>query len=403
MSRIFKIPSVEDYESIIGAETVERIQYKGRHLKHVHVANVNSTGYGGGVAEILSSMTLLMNNLGVDTGWRTIIGRPDFFMITKSMHNALQGGEMDLTDEKKHIYEQVVYENSIRTHLHHHDIVIIHDPQPLPMVEFYKRKGPWIWRCHIDLSRPHAELWNYLKGFVEKYDTVVSSIPEYRQELSVPQVHFMPAIDPFSAKNRTLPEAEMKKKLEEYKIPTDLPLVVQVSRFDRWKDPQGVIEAFKLARREVDATLVLIGNAASDDPEGEEVFESLLACQEDRIKILPYGDDTVLVNSLQSQAAVVFQKSIREGFGLTVTEAMWKGTPVIGGNCGGIRYQIDDGINGYLVSTAEEAGRRLVEILKDKDKRLAMGEAAREKVRTHFLLTRLMEQYLDLFDSLTNK
>src|SRR5436309_9962436 len=207
----------------------------------------------------------------------------------------------------------------------------------------------------------------------------------------------MPAIDPFTIKNRQLSDREINERLSRYEIPTDLPLVVQVSRFDPWKDPKGVLEAFKRARKEMDATLVLLGNFATDDPEGEEIFHSLCASRDERILILTSGDDTALVNALQTRAAVVLQKSLREGFGLTVSEAMWKGTPVIGGNVGGIRYQIEDGVNGFLVSSVEEAAARIVQLLKDKKLRDQMGERARDIVREKFLLPRYVEQYFDLF------
>lgn len=388
---------VEDYERFVGAETVERILSKAKPLRDLHVVHVNSTYYGGGVAELLSSMTLLMNNMGVRTGWRAIHGPPDFFSITKKMHNALQGGAIRLSELKTQIYEEVIYENALRNHLDH-DRIIIHDPQPLPMINHYKKKCPWVWRCHIDLSNPNKELWEYLLPFIERYDAVIMSIKEYAQDLKPPQLFFMPAIDPFSIKNRELSEEEIDERLDSHGIPTDLPLVVQVSRFDRWKDPEGVIRAFKIARKEVDATLVLLGNVATDDPEGEEVYQSLLGSREERIIIIS-REDTSLVNALQSRAAVVLQKSLREGFGLTVTEAMWKGTPVIGGRVGGIRYQIDDEANGFLVSSVEEAAARIVQLLKDERLRERMGQQARESVRRHFLMTRYLEQHLDLYNS----
>jgi trehalose synthase len=295
------------------------------------------------------------------------------------------------------LYEEVIYENSIRNHLDH-DIVIIHDPQPLPMINHYRKGGPWIWRCHIDLSSPHPALWNYLVSFIEKYDVVILSSEDYAQKLETPQVFFMPAIDPLSITNRELTRQEIDERLNHYNIPTDLPLVVQISRFDRWKDPQGVIQAFKLARKEVNCTLVLLGNVATDDPEGEEVYKSLLDSREERIIILS-RQDGALVNALQCRAAVVLQKSLREGFGLTVAEAMWKGTPVIGGNVGGIRYQIKDGVNGFLVSSIEEASERIVQLVQDKELREQMGQKAKETVRQQFLLTRYLEQYVDLFNS----
>src|SRR5207249_4975546 len=303
----YRITQIEDYGPLVGRERVERIREKARKFKDLRVANFNSTYYGGGVAEMISSLTLLMNSLGLRTEWRVIQGTADFFSITKKMHNALQGGEIDLSSIKKEIYEQVIYENSVRNFLEH-EFVIVH-----------------------------------------------------------------------------------------YKIPTDLPLVVQISRFDPWKDPTGVVEAFKRARKEVDATLVLLGNFATDDPEGREIFESLCACQDERILILTSGDDTALVNALQTRAAVVLQKSLREGFGLTVAEAMWKGRAVIGGDVGGIRYQIENGVNGFLVSSVEETADRIVRLLKDEKLREEIGGRARETVREKFLLTRYVEQYLDLF------
>jgi len=393
-----RVIKVEDYERYVGAETVERILRKAGPLRDLHIVNINSTYYGGGVSEMLSSSTLLMNGLGIKTGWRIIQGSPDFFSITKKMHNALQGGDINLSDRKKELYEFIIHENSLRTHLDH-DLVIVHDPQPLPMINHYRKKNPWIWRCHIDLSRPNREVWNYLLQFIGKYDAVILSIKEYAQKLGVPQLFFMPAIDPFSIKNRELSEDEIDERLKHYGIPTDLPLVVQISRFDRWKDPEGVIEAFKLATKKVDCTLVLLGNVATDDPEGEKVYESLISNRGERIVILSC-QDSALVNALQRRAGVVVQKSIREGFGLTVTEAMWKGTPVIGGNVGGIRYQIEDGVNGFLVSSIDETAERIVQLIKNERLQEQLGHNARESVKKRFLLTRYLEQYLDLFNSI---
>ena len=363
----------------------------------MHVVNVNSTYYGGGVSQILSSLTLLMNDVGIRTGWRVVHGPPDFFSITKKMHNALQGAKINLSDRKMQIYEQVVYENAVRNHLDH-DVVIVHDPQPLPIINHYRKDCPWIWRCHIDLSRPNRELWNYLAQFIEKYDAVILSSKDYKQKLQVPQLFFMPAIDPFTITNRELTKRETDERLNYYKIPTDLPLVVQVSRFDRWKDPEGVIRAFKLARKQVDCTLVLLGNMATDDPEGAEVYQSLMNSREERIIVLSHQDGA-LVNALQRRAACVLQKSIREGFGLTVAEAMWKGAAVIGGDTGGIRYQIEDGVNGFLVSSVKEAAERIVRLVGDKELRTQLGTKARETVKQKFLLTRYLEQYLGLLNS----
>jgi len=393
----FRPRTLDDYEPLIGARAVDRLVAKARRVEDLHVVNVNSTYYGGGVAELLSSLTLLMNSAGIRTGWRVLQGRPDFFSVTKKMHNALQGADINMSELKMRIYEEVVHENAMRNHFDH-DIIIVHDPQPLPMIQNFRKKSPWIWRCHVDLTRPNPELWSYLMRFIAQYDAVVVSAPQYAQPMSVPQFFFEPAIDPFSPINCDLPEAAMQDRFDHYGIPTDLPLVVQVSRFDRWKDPRGVIEAFNIARKEVDCTLVLVGNVATDDPEGQEVFESVLGCKEERIVILS-AQDTCLVNSLQRRAAVVMQKSLREGFGLTVTEAMWKGAAVIGGDVGGIRLQIEDGVNGFLVSSVDQAAERMVRLLRDADLRRRLGAAARETVRARFLMTRLFEQYVDLFDS----
>jgi trehalose synthase len=395
MEKFFWPMRIERYEELVGAATLERIMRKAKRLHGLRVINVSSTFYGGGVAEILSSLTLAQVAIGLRADWRLIQGSPDFFSVTKKLHNALQGGEINLSELKKEIYEEINFHNALRMQLDA-DIIVVHDPQPLPLITHYRRCCPWIWRCHLDLSSPRREAWDYVRPFVEEYDAVVMSLPEYAQELEVPQRFFMPAINPFSTKNRELTDQEIDDRLRHYEIPDDLPLVVQISRFDHWKDPAGVIEAFRSARREVDATLVLLGNVATDDPEGQDVFESLLECKEERILILT-AEDSALVNALQRRAAVVMQKSLREGFGLTVTEAMWKGAAVIGGDCGGIRHQIEDGSNGFLVSSVDQAASRLVQLLKDEGLRRRLGKAARETVREKFLMLRLAEQYLDLF------
>ncbi len=395
---IYRITQIDDYEPLVEPEIVERIREKARPFKGLRVVNFNSTFHGGGVAETLSSLTLLMNSLGLRTEWRVIQGTPDFFSITKRFHNALQGGEIDLSAMKREIFEQVIYENSVRTFLDH-DFVVVHDPQPLPLIEHYDKNCPWIWRCHIDLSRPDAAAWQYLRRWIDMYDAVIVSCEEFKQEMKPPQHVIMPAINPFNIKNRELSDEEIGERLAHYKIPTDRPLVAQVSRFDHWKDPQGLVEAFKIARQQVEARLVLLGNFATDDPEGSEIFESLCACQGEDIRILASGDDTALVNALQSRAAVVLQKSLREGFGLTVAEAMWKRRPVIGGNVGGIRYQIENGVNGFLVESVEEAAACIVRLFKDNRLRDEVGARARERVRDKFLLSRYVEQYLDLFSA----
>jgi trehalose synthase len=395
MEKFFWPLRIERYEELIGPAAVERIMLKAKRLKDLHVVNVSSTFYGGGVAEILSSLTLIQCAMGLRADWRLIQGSPDFFTTTKKLHNALQGADINLSELKKEIYEEVNFQNALRMDIEA-DLVVEHDPQPLPLVTHFRHASPWVWRCHLDLSRAHAEVWSYLRPFVAEYDALILSLEEYAQDVDIPQLFFLPAIDPFTVKNRDLSENEIGDRLEHYGIPDDLPIVAQIARFDRWKDPKGVIEAFRLARREVDATLVLLGNVATDDPEGQQVFESLLDCKEERILILT-AEDSALVNALQRRAAVVLQKSLREGFGLTVTEAMWKGAAVIGGDCGGIRRQITDGENGLLVSSVQQAADAIVRLVKDADLRRRLGEAARESVREKFLMSRLAEQYLDLY------
>lgn len=389
--------NIEDYAPLVGEEAVDRIMRKAQRLRGLRVVHISSTFYGGGVAEMLSSATLLAHSLGIRADWRLIQGSPDFFSVTKKIHNALQGAEINLTDLKKEIYETVNLQNAMRMGLEA-DIVVVHDPQPLPLIMHERRTCPWVWRCHVDLSNPNPEIWNYLREFVDQYDAVVLSLPEYTRELKPPQVFIMPAIDPFSIKNAEMSKAEVTDRLEHYGIPNNLPIVAQVSRFDRWKDPQGVIDAFRIARKKADATLVLLGNVATDDPEGQEVFESLLKHKGKRVHILTV-EDSALVNAVQRHAAVILQKSVREGFGLTATEAMWKGTAVIAGRCGGLKHQIEDGVNGFLVSNNEETAERIVRLLKDDKLRKEMGAKAQKTVRQRFLLTRKIEQYLDLFSA----
>jgi trehalose synthase len=360
----------------------------------MRVAHISSTFYGGGVTELLTPLTLMMNAIGIETDWHLIQGTPGFFGCTKVLHNTLQGEGVEFSDAERAIYEEVVFENATR--LDDCDAIIVHDPQPLPLItHFPDREMPWLWQCHVDLSSPYAPIWNYLRGFIEQYDGAVFSLPEYAQDLNLDQHFVTPAIDPFSAKNRDMSDKEIREFLRSYKIPTDRPLVTQISRFDRWKDPMGVIDAFRKAREQVDCTLVLVGNNASDDPEGEKILESIKSVADEGIIILSV-DDPTLVNALQRHAAVVLQKSTREGFGLTVAEAMWKGAAVVGGDVGGIRHQIKDEWNGFLVKTPGEAAARMVELLKNPELRERIGARAKESVRENFLMSRLLEDWLDL-------
>ena len=388
--------SLEQYEPLIGAATIERIAAKADRVRSMRVAHISSTFYGGGVTELLTPLTLMMNATGIETDWHLIQGTPGFFGCTKKLHNTLQGESVDFSDAERAIYEEVVFENATRLHLDVCDAVIVHDPQPLPLIShFPDREMPWLWQCHIDLSSPHAQVWAYLRRFIGQYNAAIFSLPEYGQQLDIDQQFVTPAIDPFSAKNRGLSDSEIRELLHNYKIPTDRPLVTQISRFDRWKDPMGVIEAFRKAREQVECTLVLIGNNASDDPEGGKILETIESIADEGIIVLA-ADDPTLVNALQRSAAVVLQKSTREGFGLTVTEAMWKGAAVIGGDVGGIRHQIKDKWNGFLVSSPDQAAARMVQLLKNPGLREQIGSRAKESVRQNFLMSRLLEDWVDL-------
>jgi len=395
--REFKLCEIEDYAKYIGDNKVAEIKEKAGPLKNMFVSHCNSTLYGGGVAEILAPLTILMNNIGIKTEWRVIQGTPDFFSITKKFHNALQGDEINLSDLKKNIYEWILKENSLRNRADH-DFIIIHDPQPLPLINYYSKRQPWIWRCHVDMSNPNQELLQYLKTFIDRYDAVILTLEEYRQGFKPPQVFFRPGIDPLSTKNKDLTDGEIKDRLDHYNIKTDKPIITQISRFDHAKDPQGVIKAFKMARENIDCRLIMLGNVATDDPEGEKIYKELLDEQSEDLTILSV-QDSALVNALQRTATVVVQKSLKEGFGLTVTEAMWKGAAVVGGRAGGIKYQIEDGKDGFLVSSVEETAEKIVKLAEDDSLRERMGKKAREKVKDKYLLSSCLENYLDLFNS----
>jgi trehalose synthase len=389
------------YQPLIGVRATERLLRKARRLSGLKVLHVNSTRQGGGVAEILSSLTPLMNDVGITTEWLVIDGSPAFFAFTKDIHNGLHGEPLELTPESILLHREVAQANGAQCRFSDYDVIIVHDPQPLPLVEL-KQQERWVWCCHIDLSAPDPDVWSYIAPGVDCYDAAVFSLPEYAQPLAVPQRFIMPAIDPFSLINQEMSRSESGKHLERYGIPRDLPLVVQAGRFDKWKDPQGVIDAFCMASEEIPATLVLAGNTAADDPEGPAMYERICRSSGERIIIIA-ADDPLLVNALQRRAAVVLQKSRREGFGLTVSEAMWKGRAVIGGDVGGIVHQIINGQSGFLVSSVEGAADHITMLLKDPMMRRNLGRRARERVRRHFLMTRLLEDWLDLIAGLTQR
>ena len=377
---------------------------KARKLYGKNILHINSTYQGGGVAELLNSLVPLMNDIGINAGWRTFHGTPDFFIITKKFHNALQGEKINFTEMKKRLYIQASKDFSVYTHIDH-DCIIVHDPQPLPLIDFYKKKQPWIWRCHVDLSTSNKKLWDFLMEFIIRYDLVLLSNENYiKKELPVEQRIIYPAIDPLSPKNKKISNALISKYLKKFDIPDDKPLITQVSRFDKWKDPEGVIEVFKLVKKEVDCRLVLCGSMATDDPEGYQIYENIKQKAKDLIEskdvILLTSENNILVNVLQRSSAVIIQKSIREGFGLTVTEALWKGKPVVASNVGGIPIQIEDGKNGFLVEPYDTKGfaDRVIQILQNPDIAKKMGKKGKDAVRENFLITRLLSDYLDLLN-----
>lgn len=397
---------LEDFRHIVPDETLAEIYAKARHLYGKHIVHLNATYQGGGVAEILYSLVLLMNDVGIDAGWRILHGSQEFFEITKSFHNALQGAKLNLTTRKKRTYLQINDNFSRFSHLDH-DCVIIHDPQPLSIIQSYRKSQPWIWRCHIDLTNPHKELWDFLKGYLLKYDQIVVSSEKYfKDDLPVDQRLMLPAINPLSQKNKDINEKTMIEYITNAGIPTDKPIITQVSRLDPWKDPEGVIDVFKLVKEKVNCRLVFCYNVASDDPEGMRMYNKV---QRKANKFLKRGDilfivgnNETLVNAVQRFSDVIIQKSTKEGFCLAVTEALWKGTPVVASNVGGIPSQIKDGENGFLLAPKDTEGfsDRIIHLLKNPDDGKAIGQKAKETVRQKFLITRLLSDYLYMLNSI---
>ncbi len=397
---------LEDFRHIVPDDRLAEIYARARNLYGKHIIHLNATYQGGGVAEILYSLAMLMNDVGVNAGWRILHGSQEFFEITKSFHNALQGGKFNLSERKKRIYRMVNENFSRFTHLDH-DCVIVHDPQPLALIASYKKRQPWIWRCHIDLTDPHAELWDFLKGFVLKYDQmVVSSEKYYKDDLPVDQRLMYPAINPLSPKNASLSDKGIHDQLAKAGVPTDKPVITQVSRLDPWKDPEGVIDVFKMVKEQVDCRLILCYNVASDDPEGLQMYKKTQRkankLLETRDIVFVVGNSEKLVNAVQRFSSVIIQKSTKEGFCLAVTEALWKGTPVVASNVGGIPAQIEDGKDGFLLEPTDLQGfaDRIVHLLKNPKEGEEIGRQARETVRKKFLITRLLSDYLDMLNSI---
>jgi trehalose synthase len=392
---------IERYADIAGKDVVEHLRQLGNILRGVRVFHVNSTKEGGGVAEILEKLVPLMQELGIDAQWEVITGSDEFFACTKRMHNALQGNAIDIPRALLSVYEEVNVQNAerLRERLEAADIVFIHDPQPAPLLKLCPhRQGKWIWRCHIDVSRPYRSVWKYLNGYVRGYDASVFSLADFAPHLPHDIFLIPPSIDPLSEKNIDIDSDEVTSVYQNFGIDPERPIILQVSRFDRFKDPIGVIHAYRLAKKfSPSLQLVLAGGGASDDPEGEAILKDvrMSAADDPAIHILalpPTADRTI--NALQRGADIVLQKSLREGFGLTVTEAMWKGKPVIGGDVGGIRLQVIDHHTGFLVNSPEGAALRIRYLLSHPDTFKTMGDKAREFVRDNFLITRHLRDYL---------
>ena len=396
------MPQIADYAPIVGQSTLDDLQMLAGCLSGVTIQNINSTAVGGGVAEILTRMIPLLRQLGVDARWDVIKGTDRFFLTTKKIHNALHGVPVTLTDDDMAAFLRVNQENAAA--MTFADVVFVHDPQPIALVEERHAHGKkWIWRCHIDFSRPDPAVWAVLRNYVLAYDAAVFSAPAFARDLPIPQILISPSIDPLSDKNRELPEAEVDAVFQRFGIDRSRPVVTQISRFDYLKDPLGVIKAYKLAKKRVDIQLVLAGGGATDDPEGPQVMAQV---EEEAGKdpdvfvvFLPPGSD-LEINALQRGSSVILQKSLREGFGLTVAEALWKGKPVIASAVGGIPLQITHRYSGMLTHSIQGTAQAIKQLINEPEYARSLGVNGREHIRNNYLITRHIKDYLLLFLSL---
>jgi trehalose synthase len=396
-------PCLADYEPIIGCAQLDELHFLAHGLRSKTVKMVNSTAVGGGVAEILNRLIPLMNELEIATKWEIITGGNDFFEVTKGFHNALHGGEYHLTKDARDIFMMYNEQNRQRMQFVE-DLFVIHDPQPAGLIlSKEKNRGRWIWRCHIDLSNPHPDVWGFLRPLVDQFDAAIFSSPAFSRQLSIPQYLFFPCIDPLSEKNKDLDAAYVQKVCDDFGIDRSRPIITQISRFDRLKDPVGVIQAYKMAKKYVDCQLVLAGGGATDDPEGAVVLQEVLdeAGDDHDIIILNLPPWCALeINALQRASNVVIQKSIKEGFGLTVTEALWKGKPVIAGAVGGIPTQVIHKLTGVLVHSVEGCAYQIRYLLTHPEFAAEMGRNGREHVKENFLVTTNIKRWLLLFQIL---
>lgn len=391
---------LEEYEPIAGAGVIAELKLLGGRLAGKRVLNVNSTRVGGGVAEILSRLVPLLCEVGLEARWEVIHGTEEFFGLTKRLHNALHGDTLLFSAADREIFNQTTETNLERLDLNA-DIHFIHDPQPAGLIRARKETGPgWIWRCHIDVSAPAPGAWEFIAPLVQKYDMSVFSAPQFGRPLAIPQIMIAPSIDPLSDKNRELSESAIEEVLRRIGVRSDKPIVTQVSRFDRLKDPLGVIAAWKMARRYVDCELVLAGGSAADDPESVQVLKEIReqAADQPDIHVVDLPPTSNLeINAIQRASTIVVQKSIKEGFGLTVSEALWKAKPVIAGAVGGIPLQIAHKYSGILTHTVEGTAFWIKMLLSEPAFARKLGENGREHVRNNFLLTRHMRDYMLAF------
>lgn len=395
---------LEDYRKVTPPGSVDLLYHMSEKVKGKSLLNINSTRSGGGVAEILNRLVPMLNELEIKVGWEIMQGSEGFFKVTKAFHNALQGRDPGISDRMYQLYIEENRENAKRLTFDA-DMILVHDPQPAALIDYADRAGKWVWRCHIDISHPARRVWRFLKNYVLKYDAAIFSLPTFAQKLPIPKFLIYPSIDPLSDKNRELSRREVNKILDRLDIPRDKPILLQVSRFDRFKDPVGVIQAYRIVKKYNDCRLILVGGSAADDPEGDVVLQEVreAAGQDPDIHVLLLPPDSnIEVNALQRAATVVLQKSLREGFGLTVAEAMWKGKPVVGGFAGGITVQIMYYHTGYTVSSVEGAAFRVRHLLNNPEIGRKMGNDAKEYVRRNFLITRHVADYLTLMAALTN-
>ncbi len=397
------MPKIDEYIPIVGEPVIEELKLLAKKLEGKSVQHINSTSVGGGVAEILNRMVPLLRELGVDTRWDVIKGGKQFFDVTKKFHNALHGKNIDITDRDFEIFDETTKMNLEEVDTQE-DIIFVHDPQPVGLIK-KKKDNKWIWRCHIDVSNPNKKVWNFLEPHINQYDASVFSSPHFSQKLSVRQFLVAPSIDPLSDKNRELSQNEIDTVLRKYDIIEDKPILTQISRFDRLKDPVGVIESYKLVKKYNDCQLILAGGVASDDPEGQEVLEEVKnAAEKDpdiHIILLPQND--IEVNALQTASTIIIQKSLKEGFGLTVSEALWKSKPVVASNVGGIPLQVKDNFSGLLSHSIPGTAFKIKKLLNNAKYAKRLGENGKEHVRKNFLLTRHLRDYMLLFLSLYHK